>query len=51
MNLEALDINTDAIAATTLFYTMNTEEINGVRGKGNFRTVSPGAPDLNLTAD
>ena len=49
--MDALDINSDAIAATTLFYAMNTEEINGLRGKGNFRTVSPGAPDLNLTAD
>ena len=51
LSMEALDINSDAIAATTLTYAMNTEEINDVRGKGNFRTVSPGAPDLNLTAD
>ncbi|SIS95394.1 Zn-dependent amino-or carboxypeptidase, M28 family [Roseivivax lentus] len=33
---KALDINSDAIAASTLYYGMNTSEINGVEGKGNF---------------
>lgn len=32
----ALDINSDAIATATLYYGMNTSEINGVDGKGNF---------------
>ena len=37
VNLFALDTNSDAIAYVTLSYAMSTEEINGVRGKGNFR--------------
>lgn len=32
-----LDVNADAIAYSTLQYAMNTEEINGLRGKGNFQ--------------
>jgi Zn-dependent M28 family amino/carboxypeptidase len=41
VNLEALDINSDAIAYATLQYAMNTSDINGVRGKGNFPPVEP----------
>ena len=37
LSLEALDINADAIAYAVLNYAMNTEPINGVPGKGNFR--------------
>jgi aminopeptidase Y len=37
VNLFALDTNSDAIAYATLSFAMSTEEINGVRGKGNFR--------------
>jgi Zn-dependent M28 family amino/carboxypeptidase len=37
LDLEALDINADAIAYAVLNYAMNTEPINGVPGKGNFR--------------
>ena len=37
VSLEALDINADAIAYAVLNYAMNTEPINGVPGKGNFR--------------
>jgi len=37
VNLFALDTNSDAIAYATLSYAMNTEEINGVPGKGNFK--------------
>ncbi len=37
VNLFALDTNSDAIAYVTLSYAMNTEEINGIQGKGNFR--------------
>ena len=39
VSLKALDVNGDAIAAVTLQYAMNTDEINGVRGKGNFKMV------------
>jgi Zn-dependent M28 family amino/carboxypeptidase len=38
VNLEAIDINADAIAYAVLNYAMNTEPINGVPGKGNFRS-------------
>jgi Zn-dependent M28 family amino/carboxypeptidase len=34
---KALTVNADAIAAATLQYAMNTQEINGVKGKGNFK--------------
>jgi Zn-dependent M28 family amino/carboxypeptidase len=37
INLEALDINADAVAAATLQFGMNTEAVNGVPGKGNFK--------------
>ena len=37
VSLEVLDQNSDAVAASTLQYTMNTEEIDGERGKGNFK--------------
>jgi Zn-dependent M28 family amino/carboxypeptidase len=36
INLEAFDVNTDAVAASVLQYAMNTEAVNGVPGKGNF---------------
>jgi Zn-dependent M28 family amino/carboxypeptidase len=36
VNLHALDVNSDAIAYATLQYAMNTADINGERGKGNF---------------
>jgi aminopeptidase Y len=38
VNTFALDTNSDAIAYATLSYAMSTEAINGVRGKGNFRS-------------
>jgi len=37
ISLEALDQNSDAVAFATLTYAMNTETINGLRGKGNFQ--------------
>jgi Zn-dependent M28 family amino/carboxypeptidase len=37
VNLHALDVNSDAIAYATLQYAMNTADINGQRGKGNFQ--------------
>jgi Zn-dependent M28 family amino/carboxypeptidase len=48
----ALDVNSDAIAYTVLQYSMNTEEVNDVRGKGNFKLkdVPPDDHDhTNLT--
>ena len=41
INLEAFDVNSDAVAYSVLQYAMNTEEVNGVRGKGNFQ-ITPG---------
>ncbi len=37
VNLQAFDVNSDAVAYSILQYAMNTEEINGERGKGNFK--------------
>jgi aminopeptidase Y len=37
VNNEALDTNSDAIAYAVLQYAMNTEDINGKKGKGNFK--------------
>jgi Zn-dependent M28 family amino/carboxypeptidase len=37
INLNAYDVNSDAVAFATLQYAMNTESVNGVRGKGNFK--------------
>jgi len=36
-NLSALDTNSDAIAYAVLQYAMNTSDVNGEKGKGNFR--------------
>lgn len=44
VNLHALDVNSDAVAYGVLQYAMNTEDVNGVRGKGNFQVV-PGSSD------
>ncbi len=33
----ALDVNSDAVAYATLQFAMNTESVNGQRGKGNFK--------------
>jgi Zn-dependent M28 family amino/carboxypeptidase len=41
VSLEALDTNSDAVATAVLTYAMNTESINGVRGKGNFEVPEP----------
>jgi Zn-dependent M28 family amino/carboxypeptidase len=37
VSLEVLDENADALAAAVLQYSMNTEAVNGVRGRGSFR--------------
>ncbi|MDF1521318.1 MAG: M28 family metallopeptidase [Trueperaceae bacterium] len=45
ISLEVLDQNADAVAYATLQYGMNTSDVNGVRGQGNFR-LNPGpGPD------
>jgi len=37
----ALDVNSDAIAYAVLQYAMNTSDVNGQRGKGNFKLPAP----------
>ncbi len=37
VSLTALDVNSDAVAYTTLLFAMSTESVNGERGKGNFK--------------
>jgi Zn-dependent M28 family amino/carboxypeptidase len=37
ISLEVLDLNSDAVAFATLQYAMNTESVNGEKGKGNFK--------------
>ncbi len=41
ISLHALDINSDAVAAATLQFSMNTIAVNGIRGKGNFKPEGP----------
>ena len=41
VNLHALDVNSDAIAYAVLQYAMNTSDVNGKRGKGNFKLPAP----------
>ncbi|WP_022893487.1 M28 family peptidase [Agromyces subbeticus] len=46
--LDALDVNTDAIATAVLTYAYSTETVNGVVGKkvpGNFMLPAPGGPE------
>jgi Zn-dependent M28 family amino/carboxypeptidase len=37
ISLEVLDLNADAVALSILQYGMNTEAVNGEKGKGNFK--------------
>ncbi len=37
VSLEVLDLNSDAVAFSILTYAMNTESVNGMKGKGNFK--------------
>jgi len=43
-NDTALGVNADGVAYATLQYAMNTSDINGVKGKGNFPVPPPEAP-------
>jgi aminopeptidase Y len=45
VNLHALDVNSDAVAYSTLQYAQNTSSINAVKGKGNFKQSPPPPPD------
>jgi len=49
----ALDVNSDAVAYATLQFAMNTEIVNGQRGKGNFkqRDLSDIDPDHKPVAE
>ncbi len=46
INLSAFEVNSDAVAYATLQYAQNTSDVNGVKGKGNFKpgSLEP-APD------
>jgi Zn-dependent M28 family amino/carboxypeptidase len=41
VNLHALDVNSDAIAYAVLQYSMSTADVNGLKGKGNFKLPPP----------
>jgi len=43
ISLEVLDLNSDAVAASVLQYAMNTQAVNGIKGKGNFKPGSKSA--------
>ena len=43
ISMKALEINSDAVAYSTLSYAMSTKLINGDRSKGNFKPVVNGA--------
>jgi Zn-dependent M28 family amino/carboxypeptidase len=47
VSLDVLDLNADAIAYAVLQYAMNTQAVNGKKGKGNFKP-SVGAPPERL---
>lgn len=52
-NDHALDVNSDAIGFSVLQYAMNTSDVNGLPGKGNFPPVSgvaAGSGDLGGTS-
>lgn len=46
----ALDVNSDAVAYATLQYAMNTQEINGLKGKGNFQPAPGNSGEHNHEA-
>lgn len=54
LSLEALDVNTDAIATAVLTYAYSTESVNGVVGKrvpGNFTLPAPAGPEGTVGSD
>jgi Zn-dependent M28 family amino/carboxypeptidase len=44
VSLQALDVNSDAVAAAVLQFAMSTEAVNGRSGKGNFGPKAGGPP-------
>jgi Zn-dependent M28 family amino/carboxypeptidase len=50
INLFALDVNSDAVAYAVLQYAMNTQDVNGERGKGNFKPVTAHDHEEELSA-
>ena len=40
VNLNALDVNADAVAYATVQYAMSTSDVNGAKGKGNFKLLT-----------
>ncbi|HZB77953.1 MAG TPA: hypothetical protein VE526_17105 [Solirubrobacteraceae bacterium] len=50
LDMTALEQMADGAAHATLTLAMNSEAINGRRGKGNFRPDSPAADALPLAA-
>ena len=49
-NATVLGQNADAIAHATITYAQNTEAVNGVRGKGNFKPQPTGATNVTSGA-
>jgi Zn-dependent M28 family amino/carboxypeptidase len=45
-NLQALQVNADGVAYTTLTYAMNTSSVNSVSGKGNFKLKASYTPKV-----
>lgn len=43
VNLFALDMNADAVAFATMTFAMNTSLVNGIKGKGNFKSKGSAA--------
>ncbi|MBK8050894.1 MAG: M28 family peptidase [Anaerolineales bacterium] len=51
INEDAFAVNSDAVAFSVLQYAMNTQDINGVRGKGNFKLPDPPLHDDQPVAE
>jgi len=54
INMEALDVNIDAIALAVLAYSYSTESVNGVPGKnipGGLKLPAPAGPELTVGSD
>ena len=48
MSWRSLDLNADAIAYAVLQYAMNTQAVNGEKGKGNFKPEAGAAAPERL---
>jgi hypothetical protein len=51
LRLFVKDVNSDAVAYGVLQYAMNTEEINGVKDKGNFKPAPGNSEDHRHDAE